>query len=328
MPNSNLSFLFSNIKIQEPQIQIEELSQSQGILTVKPLIKGYGTTLGNSLRRVLLSSLPGSAIIGITITANNQTLLHEFSAIQGVKEDVCEIILNLKGVILKQYSAGIKKAYLHIDSGCEVTAGMIQTADDIEIVNKEHYIATTSPNTQLDIEMIIDAGVGYVSAEQNKKKYGNQNATMLFIDSIFTPVQKVNFEVDKMNIGGNLENDQLELSVYTNGAVSPKESIILSAEILKTHYSLLSLNNDDSVSLIVEDEEKKSSAELDRSIDELDFSVRSYNCLKRAGINTIGQLTEKTYSDMLKIRNLGAKSFDEIEKKLQDIGLSFKGEEL
>ena len=291
---------------------------------VEPLERGYGTTLGNSLRRILLSSLPGSAVSNVKIDG----VLHEFSVIPGVKEDVTEIILNLKCLAIKNTSEGneSKVAYIDVEGEGEVTAKDIKADSDIEILNPDLHIATLSggPNSKLYMEITISNGRGYVGADKNKKE--DQPIGMLPVDSIFTPVTRVNFLVENTRVGQITDYDKLTLEVWTNGTIAPDEAVSYGAKLLNEHLALFIdlSDNAKNTEILVEKEEGKKEKVLEMSIEELDLSVRSYNCLKRAGINTVEDLACKTEEEMMKVRNLGKKSLEEVLNKLAELGLALR----
>ena len=314
------------IEIEKPRIEVLELSEdgSYGKFVVEPLERGYGTTLGNSLRIILLSSLPGAAVSNVKIDG----VLHEFSVIPGVKEDVTEIILNLKGLAIKNTSEGNepKIAYIDVEGDGEVKGSDIKCDSDIEILNPDHHIATLSggAGSKLYMEITINKGRGYVGADKNKKD--DQPIGMLPVDSIFTPVTRVNFLVENTRVGQITDYDKLSLEVWTNGTIAPDDAVSYGAKILNEHLNLfidLSDNTKDA-SIMVEKEEGKKEKVLEMSIEELDLSVRSYNCLKRAGINTVEDLANKTEEEMMKVRNLGRKSLEEVLNKMAELGLSLK----
>ena len=313
-------------EFEKPRIEIAEMAPdgTYGKFVVEPLERGYGTTLGNSLRRILLSSLPGAAVSNVKIDG----VLHEFSVIPGVKEDVTEIILNLKGLATKNTSEGNepKIAYIDVEGEGEVKGSDIKCDSDIEILNPEHHIATLSggAGSKLYMEITINKGRGYVGADKNKKD--DQPIGMLPVDSIFTPVTRVNFLVENTRVGQITDYDKLSLEVWTNGTIAPDDAVSFGAKILNEHLNLfidLSDNAKDT-SIMVEKEEGKKEKVLEMSIEELDLSVRSYNCLKRAGINTVEDLANKTEDEMMKVRNLGRKSLEEVLNKMAELGLSLK----
>ena len=311
------------IGIDKPSIEALDLTEdgTYGKFVMEPLERGYGTTIGNSLRRVLLSSLPGYAITSVKIDG----VLHEFSTIEGVKEDVTEIVLNLKGVILKIHGDGPKSIYVDAKGKCEVTAGDIKTDSDVEILNPEHHIATLSDGASLVMEMTADKGRGYVSAERNKQML-QPVIGVIAIDSIYTPVLKVNYTVENTRVGQITDFDKLSIETWTDGTISAKEAVSLGAKILNEHLNLfieLSEEAGNTEVMVVKSDDGKGKT-LEMTIEELDLSVRSYNCLKRAGINTVKELTDRTVSDMMNVRNLGQKSLEEIKLKLNDLGVSFR----
>ena len=308
------------IEIEKPRIEIVEVNEDKtyGKFVIEPLERGYGTTLGNSLRRVLLSSLPGAAVSSIKI----QGVLHEFSVVPGVLEDVPEIILNIKGIAAKMYTDEPVILRLEVEGPKQVTAGDIITGPDVEIVNKDHYIATVNESGKLYMELEMIKGRGYNVAEKNKKE--GQPIGVIPIDSSFTPVSKVNFTVENTRVGQITDYDKLTLEVWTNGTMTPEEATSLGAKILSEHLNLFIglTEHVENVEIMVEKEEDKKEKVLEMTVEELDLSVRSYNCLKRAGINTVDELTQKTEEDLMKVRNLGKKSLEEVKKKLAELGLS------
>jgi DNA-directed RNA polymerase subunit alpha len=310
------------IEIEKPNITLNEKNDDNtyGKIVVEPLEIGYGTTIGNSLRRILLSSLPGAAVTSINI----QGVLHEFSTIPGVREDVTEIILNIKNLAAKMNVPGPVQLLIDAKGPKEVTAADIITGGDVEIVNEDLHIATLEEGAELIIEMEMEQGRGYVTAERNKKD--SQAIGVIPIDSIYTPVKKVNFTVEDTRVGNRTDFDKLTLEVWTNGTIEPEEAVSLGAKILNEHLNLfISLTDHvNDVEIMVEKEEDEKEKVLEMTIEELDLSVRSYNCLKRAGINTVEELTYKTEEDMMKVRNLGKKSLDEVSKKLAELGLSLR----
>ncbi|HEY4543596.1 MAG TPA: DNA-directed RNA polymerase subunit alpha [Tissierellaceae bacterium] len=310
------------LEIEKPRIEVLELSEDEtyGKFAVEPLERGYGTTLGNSLRRVLLSSLPGAAISSVKI----QDVLHEFSSIQGVLEDVPEIILNIKGIAAKVQADEPVTLLIDVVGPKVVTAGDIITGLDVEIVNKDHYLATVNEDGRLYMEMVIEKGRGYVVSEKNKKE--DQAVGVIPVDSSFTPVQKVNFTVENTRVGQITDFDRLVFEVETNGTLSADEATSLGAKILKEHLDLFIGLTDhvQDVEIMVEKEEDEKEKVLEMTVEELDLSVRSYNCLKRAGIDTVDELIQKSPEDMMEVRNLGKKSLEEIEEKLAELDLSLK----
>lgn len=313
------------LEIEKPKIECIEMTEngSYGKFIVEPLERGYGITLGNALRRILLSSLPGVAVNSIKI----ENVLHEFSTIKGVKEDVTEIILNIKLLALKMTGEGPKTIYIDAKGPGAVTGSDIKTDGDVEVINKDLHIATLDDDGKLYIEMTVDRGRGYVS--QNRNKVEGMPIGTIPVDSIYTPVKRVNFAVANTRVGQITDYDKLTLEIWTNGTIMPDDAISLSAKILIEHFKLFMTLTDhaDDVEIMVEKEEDKKEKVLEMTIEELDLSVRSYNCLKRAGINTVQELTERTVEDMMKVRNLGRKSLEEVEQKLQALELGLKQSE-
>ncbi|HHU73856.1 MAG TPA: DNA-directed RNA polymerase subunit alpha [Clostridiales bacterium] len=309
---------------EKPKIEIAEISEDKkfGRFIVEPLERGYGTTLGNSLRRIMLSSLPGCAVSQIKIDG----VVHEFSVIPGVKEDVTEIIMNIKSLAIKNTSDTNepKTAYIEAEGEVVVTAGDIQADPDIEILNPDQVIATLcgGPDSKLFMELTITNGRGYVSADKNKNE--DLPIGVIPIDSIYTPVERVNLSVENTRVGQITDFDKLTLDIFTNGTLAPDEAVSLAAKVLSEHLnSFIDLSeNAKTAEIMVEKEDNEKEKVLEMSIDELELSVRSYNCLKRAGINTVEELTNKTAEDMMKVRNLGRKSLEEVLTKLKELGLS------
>lgn len=307
--------------IETPRIECVDFNENgtYGKYVIEPLERGYGTTLGNSLRRILLSSLPGVATTSVKIDG----VLHEFSTIKGVKEDVTEIILNIKELALRMDDEGSKVLHLDVKGSNVIKAGDIQVEEGIEIINKDLHIATLEDDGHLNIEITVNKGRGYVP--QNKNKIEN-SIGHIPIDSIYTPVKRVNFMVENTRVGQITDYDKLTIEVWTNGSIKVDEAISYSSKILIEHFKLfLGLTKEaNEVVVMVQKEEDKKEKVLEMTIEELDFSVRSYNCLKRAGINTVQELAQKSLEDMMKVRNLGKKSLEEVEKKLKDLGLSLR----
>ncbi len=314
---------------EKPRIEIAEISEDNryGKFVVEPLERGYGTTLGNSLRRIMLSSLPGSAVSYVKIKG----VLHEFSSIPGVKEDVTEIIMNIKELAIKNNSPSNepKQAYIEFVGEGVVTAADIHVDSDIEILNPDLVIATLSgAEARLDMELTITKGRGYVGSDKNKKE--DASIDVIAVDSIYTPVERVNLTVENTRVGQITDYDKLTLDVYTNGTLAPDEAVSLAAKVLSEHLNLfIDLSeNAKTAEVMVEKEDNEKEKVLEMNIDELELSVRSFNCLKRAGINTVEELTSKTPDDMMKVRNLGRKSLEEVLNKLKELGLSLnQGEE-
>jgi len=321
-----VSFLF---EFQKPNIEIAEISEDKtfGRFICEPLERGYGLTLGNSLRRIMLSSLPGTAVSQVKIAG----VLHEFSSIPQVKEDVTEIIMNIKSLAIKNSSTSQepKIAYIDFEGEGEVTAADIQCDADIEILNKDQVIATISGgSTKFSAELTITNGRGYVSAEKNKAQ-GDLPIGVIAVDSIYTPVERVNMRVENTRVGQMTDYDKLTLDVFTNGTAAPDEAVSLAAKVLSEHLSLFVDLSENARRVEVMSEKKSDEKEkvLEMNIDELELSVRSYNCLKRAGINTVEELISKTPEDMMKVRNLGKKSLDEVLEKLADLNLQLRQSE-
>ena len=314
------------IEIEKPNINtaIQSDDGRKGTFTVDPLERGYGTTLGNSLRRVLLSSLPGVAIKSVKIDG----VLHEISTVAGVKEDVTEIVVNLKGVIAKLFCEGDKTVVLDKTGPCVVKAGDIKVDSDIEILNPDHVIATVSEGAHLFMEITFGHGRGYVSQDKNKQMNPPQIG-LIYTDSIYTPVYKANYTVENTRVGNIVDYDKLTIEVETNGTISAKEAVSLAAKILNEHLKLFVDLSDEAMNaeIMVEREETMKEKVLEMTIEELDLSVRSFNCLKRAGIDTVEDLVSKTQEDMIKVRNLGKKSLEEVIQKLESLHLSLKKDE-
>ena len=311
------------LDFEKPKLECVEMSENYGRFVVEPLERGFGMTLGNSMRRVLLSSLPGVAATSIRIDG----VLHEFSTIEGVKEDVTEIVLNLKGLICKLHSQGPKKVIIDAAGECEVTAGDILPDSDVEIINPELHLATLDENGKLHMEIMLDHGRGYVVADRNKRP--DMPIGEIAVDSIYTPITKVNFTVDNTRVGQITDYDKLTLEIWTNGSIKPDEAASYAAKILTEHLMLF-INLTDriqGVEIMVEKEESKKEKILEMNIEDLDLSVRSYNCLKRAGINTVEELVQRDEDEMMKVRNLGRKSLEEVLEKLKELGLSLNNSE-
>lgn len=315
------------IEIEKPRIETEELTEDgkHGRFVVKPLERGFGNTLGNSLRRVLLSSLEGCAVTSIKIDG----VLHEFSTIPGVKEDVTEIVLNMKSVVAKLYETSPKVVEISAQGPCVVTAGDIKCDSEVEILNPEQHIATLGEDAKLNMEITIDKGRGYIPAERNKLISGNNVIGVLPIDSIYTPVLKVNYTVDNTRVGQITDYDKLTLDVWTNGVINAQEAVSLAAKVLTEHLNLFVNLSDkaSSAEVMVEKDDKGKEKILEMTIEDLDLSVRSFNCLKRAGINTVEDLINKSEEDMMKVRNLGRKSLEEVIQKLNSLGFSLQKED-
>ena len=311
------------IEIERPKIERVEINEDYGKFVVEPLERGFGITLGNSLRRVLLSSLPGVAVSSVKIDG----VLHEFSTIPGVREDVTEIVLNLKDLCIKMHGTGPKKVIVDAAGACEVTAGDMIVDSDIEVVNPQLHLATLDEGARLYMEIILESGRGYVPADRNKRP--DMPIGQIAVDSIFTPIRKVNFTVEDTRIGQITDYDKLNLEVWTDGTIKPDEAVSLAAKILTEHLALfINLTEHvQGVEIMVEKEEDKKEKILEMTIEELDLSVRSYNCLKRAGINTVDELVQRNEEEMMKVRNLGRKSLEEVQQKLLGLGLSLRHSE-
>ena len=334
------------IEIEKPRIDTEVLSAdgTYGKFVVEPLERGFGTTLGNSLRRVLLSSLPGVAVTSIKIdgvlhefstipgvkedvtSIKIAGVQHEFSTIPGVKEDVTEIVLNMKGLTAKLHCDGAKTVEISAEGPCEVTADSIKCDSEVEILNPEMHIATLGDGARLYMEITLDKGRGYISAERNKANMQNNVIGILPIDSIYTPVLKVNFGVENTRVGQITDYDKLTLEVWTNGVINAQEAVSLAAKVLTEHLNLFVDLSDKgyNTEIMVEKDDKGKEKVLEMTIEELDLSVRSFNCLKRAGINTVEDLINKSEDDMMKVRNLGRKSLEEVVYKLNSLGFSLR----
>ena len=314
------------IGMEKPRIECAELSDDgrYGKFVVEPLERGFGTTLGNSLRRILLSSLPGVAATSVKIDG----VLHEFSTINGVKEDVSEIILNIKKLALTMTSDLPKVVYIEAAGKCEICARDIKADMDVEILNPDLHIATLNEDAKLYMEITLNKDRGYVSSEKNKQN-SQPIVGVIHVDSIYTPIEKVNFTVENTRVGNVTDLDKLSLEVWTNATIQPQEAVSLAAKIFSELMDLfIDLSeNAKNTEVMVEKEETKKEKVLEITIEELDLSVRSYNCLKRAGINTVEDLTNKTEDDMMKVRNLGRKSLEEVIHKLEALGLSLAAEE-
>ena len=313
------------IEIEKPRIECIETpaDDSYGKYVIEPLERGYGTTLGNSLRRVLLSSLPGTAVTSIRISG----IQHEFSTIPGVKEDVTEIVRNVKRIIARLHSEEPKTVYIEAAGEGEVTAGDIKADAEVEILNPELHIATLGPDASLSMELVFDHGRGYVPADKNKGP--QQIIGTIPVDSIYTPVLKVNYAVENTRVGNQTDFDKLTIEVWTDKTISPRDAISLGAKILVDHFTLFTDLSDamGSRSTVVEKVETQRDKVLEMTIEELDLSVRSFNCLKRANINTVEDLISKTEDEMIKVRNLGRKSLEEVEHKLAMMGLSLASDD-
>ena len=315
------------IEFEKPNYKITDYVEKNnyGRFELEPLERGFGNTIGNALRRVMLSSLPGSAITSVKIDG----VLHEFQTIEGVIEDVTTIILNLKGVVVKKHCPEEKTIRLYADKEGIVTAGDIECDPDVEIINKDHVIATLAKGGKLDMEMTVGSGRGYTRAEENKKLLSDKKLGVIAIDSLYSPIERVSYEVGSARVGQDESYDKLILDVWTNGSIKPEEAIALASRILIEHFQILTdLSSIADVSgMMIEKTEDPKVKALETSIEDLDFSVRAYNCLKRAGIHTLQDLVNKSESDMMKIRNLGKKSLKEVLDKIRDMGLILRDED-
>ena len=312
------------IEIERPKITIEEISDNgtYGKFVVEPPERGFGTTLGNSLRRVLLSSLPGVAVKSVKFDG----VLHEFSTIPGVKEDVTEIVLNIKGLVAKLHCDEARTVEISAEGPCEVTAESIKAGSEVEILNPELHIATLGEGARLYMELTLDRGRGYISNERNKQNMPEGVIGEIAVDSIYTPVLKVNFNVESTRVGQSIDYDKLTLDVWTNGVINAQEAVSLAAKVLTDHLNLFVDLSDKgkSTEIMVEKDEGGKEKALEMTIEELDLSVRSFNCLKRAGINTVEDLISKSEEDMMKVRILGRKSLEEVVWKLASLGFSLR----
>ncbi len=315
------------LQFEKPIYKITDSVESNfyGRFELEPLERGFGTTIGNALRRVMLSSLPGSAISSIKIDG----VLHEFQTIEGVYEDVTTIILNLKGIVFKNHSNEEKIVRINVSKEGEVTAADIEHDADIEVINKDKVIATLSKGATLNMEMTVSNGRGYVKSEDNKRLHDIKKAGVIAIDSLYSPIERVSYEVASARVGQDESYDKLILDVWTNGSMKPEEAIALAARILIEHFTILTdLSSIADVSgMMIEKTEDPKVKALETSIEDLDFSVRAYNCLKRAGIHTLQDLVNKSESDMMKIRNLGKKSLKEVLDKIRDMGLVLRDDD-
>lgn len=315
------------IKFEKPQLKVAEYveSKSYGKFEIEPLERGFGTTLGNALRRVVLSSLPGDAITSVHIDG----VLHEFQTIDGVIEDVTQIILNLKNVVVKNHTNETKIIKLNVSKEGVITAADIEKDADIEIINPTQEIATLVKGGKLNMEMTVGSGRGYVRAEANKKLLGDVKLNTIAMDSNFSPIERVNYEVEGARVGQDDTYDKLTLEVWTNGSMKPEEAVALASRIIIEHFEILTKLDEiaDETGLMKQNVDDSKTKALEMSIDELEFSVRAYNCLKRANINTLQDLTQKSENEMMKIRNLGKKSLKEVIDKVKEMGFSFRNDD-
>ena len=312
------------LNFEKPMYKITDYIENNnyGKFELEPLERGFGTTIGNALRRVMLSNMPGSAIVAVRIDG----VMHEFQTIEGVREDVTSIILNLKGIVLKNNSDEVKTLTLNVEEEGTVTAASIKGDADVEIINPDHVIATLSKGGKLNMELIVANGRGYVQANENKKFIENLKIGFMPIDSNYSPVERISYDVESARVGQDANFDKLIMYVSTKGSIRPEEAMALGAKILIEHFNVLTELSEiaDMTGIMTAKQEDSKLKKLETSIDDLDFSVRAYNCLKRAGINTLGDLTEKSELEMMKIRNLGKKSLKEVIDKIKDMGLKFR----
>ena len=312
------------LNFEKPIYKITEYVDSKhyGKFELEPLERGFGTTLGNALRRIMLSSMPGSAIVAVKI----EGVMHEFQTIDGIVEDVTTIVLNLKNVVLKNNSQELKKLKLFSDKEGVVTAGDIETDSDVEIINKDQVIATIAKGGKLNMEILVANGRGYVPSNENKKYLENQSLGFIAIDAIYSPIERVSYEVESARIGQDANYDKLIMEISTKGSIKPEEAMALAARIMIEHLNIITDLNEiaDVTGIMNAKQEDTKLKKLETSIDDLDFSVRAYNCLKRAGVNTLGDLTAKSELEMMKVRNLGKKSLKEVMDKVKDMGLKFR----
>ena len=315
------------LNFEKPIYKITEYVENSnyGKFELEPLERGFGNTLGNALRRVMLSSMPGSAIVAVKIDG----VMHEFQTIDGVVEDVTAIILNLKNVVVKNNTEEEQILYLHADTEGVVTAGDIETNPDVEIINKDQVIATLAKGGKLDMELMIRNGRGYVPGDENKKYIEDAKVGYIPIDALYSPIERISYDVDTARVGQDANYDKLILNVYTNGSLRPEEAVALGAKILIEHFNILTELSDiaDMTGIMTAKQEDSKIKKLETPIEDLDFSVRAFNCLKRANINTLGDLTEKSELEMMKIRNLGKKSLKEVIDKIKGMGLRFRDED-
>ena len=309
---------------EKPRIEVAEISDDKrrGKFVVEPLERGFGTTLGNALRRIMLSSMPGTAIVAVKIDG----VMHEFQTMDGVVEDVTSIILNLKNVVVKNNTSEVKIIKLYSDKEGVVTAGDIETDDDVEVISKDQVIATIAQGGKLDMEIMVANGRGYVPSTDNKKFVDNEKKGFIPIDAIYSPIERVSYEVESARVGQDANYDKLIMEVFTNGSIRPEEAMALAAKIMIEHLNIVTNLSEiaDITGIMNAKQEDSKMKKLETSIDDLDFSVRAYNCLKRAGVNTLGDLTAKSELEMMKIRNLGKKSLKEVIDKIKEMGLKFR----
>lgn len=315
------------LNFDKPIYKITEYVENNnfGKFELEPLERGFGTTIGNALRRIALSSMPGSAIVAVKI----EGVMHEFQTIEGVREDVTSIILNLKNVVIKNNTEEEQILKLYVDTEGVVTAGNFMDNPNVEIVNPDQVIANISKGGKLDMEVVVANGRGYVPSNENKKYIENKKLGFIPIDALYSPIERISYDVEDARVGQDSSYDKLIMSVYTNGSIRPEEAVALSAKILIEHLNIVTNLSEiaDTTGIMNAKQEDTKQKKLETPIDDLDFSVRAYNCLKRAGVNTLGDLTEKTELDMMKIRNLGKKSLKEVIDKIKEMGLKFRDED-
>ena len=315
------------LNFEKPVFKITDYVENNnyGKFELEPLERGFGTTIGNALRRVMLSNMPGSAIVAVKIDG----VMHEFQTIEGVVEDVTTIVLNLKSVVLKKYVDGLKTIHLYADKEGVVTAGDIKSDADVEVINKDQVIATIAKGGKLDMEMLVASGRGYVPANENKQHIENAKIGFIPIDALYSPIERISYEVETARVGQDANYDKLVMDIFTNGSLKPEEAMALGAKIIIEHLNIITNLSElaDTTGVMSAKQEDSKLKRLETSIDDLDFSVRAYNCLKRANINTLGDLVEKSELEMMKIRNLGKKSLKEVMDKIKDMGLKFRDED-
>ena len=315
------------LNFEKPTYKITEYVENNnyGKFELEPLERGFGNTIGNALRRIMLSSMPGSAIVAVKIDG----VMHEFQTIDGIVEDVTSIVLNLKNIVVKNHTEEEQILKLYADTEGVVTAGQIEGNPDVEIVNPDQVIATISKGGKLDMEFVVANGRGYVPSNENKKYIENKKLGFIPIDALYSPIERISYEIDNARVGQDSTYDKLIMNVYTNGSIRPEEAMALAAKILIEHLNIVTNLSEiaDTTGIMNAKQEDTKQKKLETPIDDLDFSVRAYNCLKRAGVNTLGDLTEKTELEMMKIRNLGKKSLKEVIDKIKDMGLKFKEED-
>jgi len=315
------------LNFEKPIYKITDYVENNnyGKFELEPLERGFGTTIGNALRRVMLSSMPGSAIVAVKI----EGAMHEFQTLEGVVEDVTAIVLNLKSVVVKNNSEEVQTIKLSVSEERVVTAADIETNGEVEIVNPDQVIATLSKGGKLEMEMLVANGRGYVPSNENKKYIENDKIGYIPIDALYSPIERISYDVESARVGQDASYDKLIMNVYTNGSLRPEEAMALASKILIEHLNIITNLSEiaDTTGIMNAKQEDSKQKKLETSIDDLDFSVRAYNCLKRANVNTLGDLTEKTELEMMKIRNLGKKSLKEVMDKIKEMGLKFRDED-